>query len=240
MNSLKKFVLVLGAAGGIGKVIVEKLKLDYQIIAVDMNESVSALKEENVCSYCLNLQHFSERMQLEEIIKSLPNLYGVVIATGIMLPGNVTEISEEDWNNTLDTNVTLVFKLMKMTIPYLLKQKYSHIIVIASHIGTVGAYNLSAYCTSKAAIIELVKCVALDYGFEGLIANSISPGFVKTNMLDQAMKQFQTNKNWMFACGGLPKQHIDPEDIAGMVSFLLQQTCMNGENVIIDGGYTVR
>lgn len=141
---------------------------------------------------------------------------------------------------TININVTMVYHLIKLGIPYLVKEKNSHIIVLASHLGTVGAYNLAAYSTSKAAIIELIKCIALDYGDQGVIANCISPGFVKTEMLTSAMKQFATNKKWMFASGGLPKQHINLQDIVGMVSFLLQQTCMNGENVIIDAGYTIR
>lgn len=236
----RKTVLVLGAAGGIGSIIVGKLKRDYRILAVDKNEHVFDLAQGDIHALQLNLQQQNDRQSLKEVLNATPGLYGVVIATGIMIPGSVTELSEEDWSTTIDINVNMVYHLVKLLIPYLVKEKTSHIIALASHLGTVGSYNLAAYSTSKAALIELMKCIALDYGDQGVIVNCISPGFVKTEMLNCAMQRFATSKKWMFVSGGLPKQHIDPQDVAGMVSFLLQQTCMNGENVIIDAGYTVR
>ncbi|WP_449077999.1 SDR family NAD(P)-dependent oxidoreductase [Ruminococcus sp.] len=237
----RKTVLVMGAAGGIGSIIVRMLESYYRILAVDKDPRVFDLaQDENIHVLQLDLQKLDDRQSLKAVLDTIPGLYGAVIATGIMIPGSVMELSEEDWSKTIDINVTMVYHLVKLLIPYLVKEKTSHIIALASHLGTVGSYNLAAYSTSKAAVIELIKCIALDYGDQGVIANCISPGFVKTEMLNCAMRQFATNKKWMFASGGLPKQHIDPQDIAGMVSFLLQQTCMNGENVIIDAGYTVR
>ena len=236
----RKTILLLGAAGGIGRVILQALKNDYAVLAVDQDVHVLELAEPDVTPYQFDLLQPECRQALQKVLEVHENLYGAVIATGCMLPGSITELSDEAWDRTISVNLTMVSRVLKLVIPQLLKQKISHIIALASHLGTVGAYNLSAYCASKAALIELMKCVALDYGDEGLIANCISPGFVKTEMLTHAMGSFAANKKWMFATGGLPKQHIDPNDIANMVHLLLRQTCMNGENIVIDAGYTVR
>lgn len=236
----RKTILLLGAAGGIGRVILKALKNDYAVLAVDQDAHVLELAEPDVTPYQLDLLRPECRQTLQKALEVHDNLYGAVIATGYMLPGSITELSDEAWDQTISVNLTMVSRVLKLVIPQLLKQKTSHIIAMASHLGTVGAYNLSAYCASKAALIELMKCVALDYGDKGLIANCISPGFVKTEMLAHAMGAFAVNKKWMFATGGLPKQHIDPNDIANMVCLLLRQTCMNGENIVIDAGYTVR
>ena len=112
-----------------------------------------------------------------------------------MIPGSITEISHADWAETIEVNLTSVYKICRLLMPYLLKQKHSHVISIASQIGVVGAYNLSAYCASKAALIELMKCISLDFSDQGLCANTISPGFIETDLLKNAISKFATAKS---------------------------------------------
>ncbi len=237
----KKTVIVTGANGGIGRVVVDKLRRDgYECIAVDKEEQVSALEGDGTEVICGDLTSDDIFERLEVVLGRKRRIYGVVFASGIMLPGMVTESGQEDWERTLDVNLTSVFRFTKLLLPYLMQNKPSHVIAIASHLGVVGSYGLTAYSVSKAALIEFVKCVALDYGDAGVMANCISPGFIKTKMLDRAVGRFAGNKKWMFATGGMPKQHIDVEDVANLISFLLTQNSMNGENVVMDAGYSVR
>ena len=141
---------------------------------------------------------------------------------------------------TMNVNLNSVYRLCQLLIPVLLKEKKSHIVILASHLGVVGSYNLSAYSMSKAALIEFAKCLALDFGDKGLMVNSISPAFVNTGMLNHAISKFATSKKWMFATGGLPKQRMNINDIAKVVHMLLEQESINGSNIVIDGAYTAR
>ena len=236
----EKKVIVFGASGGIGKTVVSSLKSEYSVIAVDKSDAVMELEDEKTTVLQLDMEDEAAVDKLQALLDQTSNLYGAVFATGIMIPGSVTELSQEDWDKTVQINLTLIFQYTKLVLPYLMKNKRSHIIMFASHLGVVGSYNLTAYSVTKAALIEFVKCLALDYGDAGVIANSISPGFVKTPMLSKARKSFSTNKKWMFACGGLPKQYMNPLDIANLVMYLLNQESMNGENIVIDGGERAR
>ncbi len=237
----KKTVVVTGASGGIGRVLLDRLWRDgYECVAVDKDGRVLALEKEGVEAICADLTSDDIFERLKAVLEGKQRIYGIVFASGIMLPGKVTETEEDDWEATLEINLTAVFRFTKWLLPYLMQNKPSHVIAVASHLGVVASYDLTAYSVSKAALIEFVKCVALDYGDAGVMANCVSPGFLKTKMLDRAMSRFAGNKKWMFATGGMPKQHIDVEDVANLISFLLTQNSMNGENVVMDAGYSVR
>ncbi|MGI6256708.1 MAG: SDR family NAD(P)-dependent oxidoreductase [Anaerovoracaceae bacterium] len=237
----KKTIAVIGASGGIGREIVGQLiEEGYEIIAVDKDPGVKELEGGGITGLNLDLRSTAAYGRIENELAKREALYGVIFAAGIMIPGKVEEVRMEDWESTMEVNLTSVFRLTQLMLPYLLKNKVSHVITLASHVGVVGSYELTAYSTSKAALIEFTKCLALDYGGQGLMANSISPGFIKTDMLSVAMKRFAVNKQWMFSVGGLPKQYVDVADVVRVVSLLLKQQSMNGENVIIDAGYTVR
>ncbi len=236
-----KTIILLGACGGIAKEILNIIKKNgYKVLVVDVSDSINDLASNNVITIQGDLGNYETLDRIEEALKQLPPLYGIVSAVGIMIPGSVTEISSQDWDKTLSINVTYIMRFLKRMIPTLIKNKKSRVILIASVLGVVGSYNLTAYSVSKAALIELVKCLALDYGDKGMLTNCISPGFVKTQMLEDAMSTLSKNKNWMFSVGGLPKKYVNPLDIAETVLFLLNQSSINGENIIIDAAYSSR
>lgn len=233
-----KSILVVGGMGGIGTKIIEELMSEYQILVADC--------EINSDNEYPNVEYCKVDLTVDEDMISLANkmenyeLYGVIFSAGIMLPGNILELEYDQYLKTMNVNLNSVYRLCQLLIPVLLREKKSHIIMLASHLGVVGSYNLSAYSMSKAALIELAKCLALDFGDKGLMVNSISPAFVNTGMLNSAISKFATSKKWMFATGGLPKQRMNINDIAKVAHMLLEQESMNGSNIVIDGAYTAR
>ncbi|MCB5953731.1 SDR family NAD(P)-dependent oxidoreductase [Enterococcus sp. CWB-B31] len=238
---MKKKILIFGGSGGIGSELVVKLTEKYDVIVFDKNKKKHlAYQRAGIKSFLVDLTEEASKKVVLDYAHQASELYGVIFASGLMIPGSVTELSKEEWLLTMNVNVNLVFEYTKLLLPYLTKHTHAHIIALASHLGVVGTYNMSAYSVSKAAVIELIKCMALDYGDQGVLVNAVSPGFVKTNMLSNAMNQLSKNKKWMFTTGGLPKQYIQNSDIAQAITFILNQTSMTGENIVIDGGYTAR
>ena len=233
-----KAILVVGGMGGIGSKIVEKLMPEYKIIVADRTIS-DENRQDQVDYINVDLTVDNEMVELADKVSGYV-LYGVIFAAGIMLPGNVLELNYDDYIKTMNVNLNSVYRLCQLLIPILLKNKQSHIVMLASHLGVVGSYNLSAYSMSKAALIELAKCLALDFGDKGLLVNCISPAFVDTPMLNSAINKFATSKKWMFATGGLPKQRMNVNDITKVVHMLLEQESMNGCNIVLDGAYTAR
>lgn len=238
---MKKKVLIFGGSGGIGSELVVKLTEKYDVVVFDKNEEKHLEYQlAGIKSFLGDLtEDASKKMVLDYAIQA-GELYGVIFASGLMIPGSVTELRKEEWLLTMNVNLNLVFEYSQLLLPYLSKSAQSHIIALASHLGVVGTYNMSAYSVSKAAVIELVKCMALDYGEQGVLVNTVSPGFVKTNMLSNAMNLLSKNKKWMYTTGGLPKQYIQNSDITQAIIFILSQTSMTGANIVIDGGYTAR
>lgn len=233
-----KTILVVGGMGGIGTKIVEDLMPEYHIVVAD-RVLIDENKFPNVDYYKVDLTVDEEMVEFANKM-SYYELYGIFFAAGIMLPGNVLELDYNSYIKTMNVNLNSVYRLCQLLIPVLLKESKSHIIMLASHLGVVGSYNLSAYSMSKAALIELAKCLALDFGDKGLMVNSISPAFVNTGMLNSAISEFATSKKWMFATGGLPKQRMNINDIVKVAHMLLEQESINGSNIVIDGAYTAR
>lgn len=237
----ERTLILLGACGGIAKSILKLVTQEgYDILAVDISSSIEEIASVNIKTVCGDIKSEKVLAEVDKILREMPPLYGVISTVGIMIPGSLTEISEADFEKTININFTSVVRFLKYVIPKLIQNKNGRIILLASVLGVVGSYNLTAYSVSKAAIIELVKCLALDYGDKGILSNCISPGFVKTQMLEDAMSSLSKNKHWMFAVGGLPKQFVNSSDIATAVLFLLNQSSINGENLIIDAAYSSR
>jgi NAD(P)-dependent dehydrogenase (short-subunit alcohol dehydrogenase family) len=111
----------------------------------------------------------------------------VVASAGIALTGKVTNCNPSDWDRIMSTNLNGVFYLARFTIPELLKTRGTFT-AISSDAGHSGACDYSAYCASKHAVNGLVKCLALDYGSQGVRCNAVCPGFVETPMAEQLLK----------------------------------------------------
>lgn len=238
---MKKSILIFGGSGRIGSELVVKLTEGYEVIVFDKDEAKHLeYQHVGIKSFLIDLTEDESKKVVLDYANQSSELYGVIFASGLMIPGSVTELTKEEWLLTMNVNLNLVFEYSQLLLPYLAKNTQSHIIALSSHLGVVGTYNMSAYSVSKAAVIELVKCMALDYSEQGVLVNAVSPGFVKTNMLTNAMKKLSKNKKWMFTTGGLPKQYVKNSDIAQAIAFILNQTSMTGENIVIDGGYTAR
>ena len=240
-KGMEKSIVVVGGAGGIGRCIVEQLRQEYKIYVLDIKDITTSIEQcDTIIPIVGDILEESTLDLVEEILSKEESFMGIIFSAGIMVPGTVMDTEDDIWQKVLDTNLTSVYKLSKRLLPYLMQHKKSYIIAIASNMAIVGSYGLTAYSVSKAALVELVKCMSLDFGTKGVMVNSISPGFIDTDMLASAKKVFNINRNWMYTTGGLPKQTVDKEDVAKAVEFLLTTHSMNGANIVPDAGYVVR
>lgn len=165
-------------------------------------------------------------------------LTGVATNAGILGLGNVTEISIEEWHTALNTNFNAFFYLCKYAIPHIKKEKGS-IIANASIAAFKSFPNHPIYCASKAALVALVKQMALDYGPE-IRVNAICPGPVDTPLIWDSAKAFENPEKAVDNVkeATLLKRLGMPEDIAKLALFLAsdEASWMTGSAVTIDGG----
>lgn len=151
------------------------------------------------------------------------------------------EISELEWNEVIDVNLTGQFRFTKFAIPYL--QKTSGTIVNVSSDAGLKAYegfNADAYSASKAALVELTKCWALEYSKFKIRVNCVCPGVVNTDMTKPFLK---TEKDKEFMDNDHPLGRIGtPEEIAKSILFLVSNdsSWITGAILAIDGGQSTK
>jgi 3-oxoacyl-[acyl-carrier protein] reductase len=137
---------------------------------------------------------------------------------GIYFPKiSVVDLSEEDWDRTMDINLGSNFLCCKEFVPAMRQQKSGRIISVASGIGHYGMRQFSHYAASKAAIMGFVKSLAREVGPDGITVNAICPGSANTAM----PRQHRTEEEVLERLRATPLPHIlEAEDIAGSIAFL--------------------
>ena len=152
---------------------------------------------------------------------------------------DVVDLPEDEWNRTLNVNLTGSFLVCKHGIPFLRQAGGGSIILTASQMGQVAWPGSTAYCTTKGGILQLVKGIALDHKDENIRCNSISPGGIATDRLLARWGDMETaEKEWgpKHALGRLGQ----PDEIAAGAVFLAsdESSFMTGADLLLDGGYT--
>ena len=151
----------------------------------------------------------------------------------------VEELDVEDWRRALDVNLTSAFLLSKFALPEIRRSGGGNIIIVASQMGSVGWMGQSAYCSTKGALIQLGKVLALDYAKENIRVNTLSPGGVATDrLIDPYGSEPTAQAEWgpMHPVGRLGQA----DEIARGAVFLASDdsTFMTGSDLVMDGGYT--
>ncbi|MGD9501187.1 MAG: SDR family oxidoreductase [Methyloceanibacter sp.] len=145
----------------------------------------------------------------------------------------LAEITPEEWQETLTTNLTAAFLGARSQIPAMLHRGGGSIVFTSSFVGTsVGLPGMAAYGASKAALMGLVKGIAADYAAEGIRANALLPGGVDTEMAGD-----QSSKDWAAGLHAM-KRIAQPDEIAAAALFLASSMAsfVTGSALFVDGG----
>jgi len=241
MNSLKnKNIIVTGASGGIGNSIVEKLNQnDANILATGTRmEKLEELKEKfnniKILKFDIS-QHDKIKDFIENATKELGGSLDCIVNNAGITKDNLTiRMSLEEWSKVININLTSTFLMCKYSIKKMLKNKSGKIINITSVVGHTGNVGQANYTASKAGIVAMSKCLAIEYAKKNINVNCISPGFISTAMTDKVDEKF---KEAIIA--KIPSNRLGkPEDIANAVNFLSsnQSDYINGETLHVNGG----
>jgi NAD(P)-dependent dehydrogenase (short-subunit alcohol dehydrogenase family) len=162
----------------------------------------------------------------------------VNVAAAVTPDGTVETLSLADWNEALAVNLTGAFLMCKYAVPEIRKAGGGTIINIASQLGQIGVGGRAPYTTSKAGLIQLTKCLAIDHAADNIRANSLSPGGVDTARI---LRRFKSREDANRARGpsyllGRPGR---ADEIAAGALFLAsdESSFMTGADLLLDGGY---
>jgi 3-oxoacyl-[acyl-carrier protein] reductase len=226
MRLKNKVAVITGGAQGIGRAIALGMAREgAKIVVADLQsekarsvaDEVKMLGGESL-GFEVNVADESSVKRLaESTFAGFGRIDILVNDAGIYLKSSVVDMSEADWDRTLDINLGGNFLCCRAFVPAMREQKSGRIISMASGIGHYGMKQFSHYAASKAAIIGFVKSLARELGPDGITVNAICPGSANTAM----PRGHRSEEDVMQRLHSTPLPHVlEPEDIAGPILFL--------------------
>tara|TARA_R110000782_G_scaffold6834_3_gene23431 strand:+ start:84 stop:758 length:675 start_codon:yes stop_codon:yes gene_type:complete len=217
-----KTILVTGGTGGIGS-------------------AVAALFDQfkgNVIVTNSKLANFKSNESVTRLLEELPDIDIWVNCAGINTIDELHNIKEEDFDNIMQVNVKAPFLIAKHISKHMKKQQSGKIVNIASIWGEKTISKRLSYTTSKAALIGMTKTLAVELAKYNIQVNTVSPGFTNTKLTNSILTKAQIKK----LVSSVPLGRMaNPDEIARIVMFLCssQNTYITGQNIIVDGGFSV-
>jgi NAD(P)-dependent dehydrogenase (short-subunit alcohol dehydrogenase family) len=241
-----KIALVTGGAAGIGRATATVLAREgAQVVIADINVegAEKAAAEIGAPASALGFDA-TDQQSVQELVAAVIARHGridvihnnaaLVGPDAWFTDGSVIDTSIEMWDRAFATNVRSIFLMCKYALPHMVAAGRGSIVNMASVAGLRGSTALTAYGSSKAAVVGLTRFVAAQHGRQGVRCNAIAPGVIRTQQLLDAVPDLPAQ-----ALAGVASPRVgEPEDIAAMVLFLAsdESAFVNGEVYRVDGG----
>lgn len=242
---MKKTVIVTGGSRGIGAAIVKLLAQEGYNVVLNYNKSeeiAKKMKEEFTNKgYCVEIfkANVSKREEVKKLVEFTLNKFGkidiLVNNAGIAQTKLFTDITDEDWNNMMATNLNSVFYTSQEVAKNMIHNKNGCIINISSIWGLVGSSCEAHYSVAKAGVDAMTKALAKELGPSNIRINSIAPGIIDTDM-----NKYLTDKEIVQIEEEIPLGKIGKvEDIAKCVKWLIEDNYTTGQVISINGGWNI-
>lgn len=244
-----KKALITGASRGIGRAIALAFAKEGASVVLGSRDlaSLQALAAEigNATAVRLDVRDLASIAKAREDVGEIQIL---VNNAGIAKSVKVLAMDDEHWQSHLDVNLTGAFRVTRAFLPPMVAAKWGRVIQIASTAGKVGFAYTAAYCASKHGLIGFTRALALEVATSGVTVNAICPGFVRTDMADEAARNIaqKTGKSEAEATHWLEglspqKRLMEPEEVAAVAVYLATEEArgINGQAINVDGGAVV-
>ena len=232
----KRNIFISGASRGIGKSMAKHFaKSNFNVVGTSRNNFKFENDLENLFPIKLDVTSRNDVKNCFDELKSKNLLPDILINNaGITADQLFLRMSDDDWDNVINTNLTGTFNLTKIFLKNMIKNKFGRIINISSISGLMGNPGQVNYSSSKAALNGFTKSLAKEVGSRNITVNCVAPGFIDTDMTsyigdnerNEILKQIPLNKFGL------------PEDISKLVMFLAsdEASYITGQTISIDGG----
>jgi NAD(P)-dependent dehydrogenase (short-subunit alcohol dehydrogenase family) len=234
--------VVTGGASGVGRSTVDLLRSNgVDVVAIDMAwpADVPDVGAEHITG------DVTDDATWEAAIEAADRLGGpsmLVINAAKLVVGTTLAVPLEDFRAVMEVNVFAAVKALKAVLPSMIARGGGSVVGVASTASLYAEQALAAYSTSKGAILQLIKSIAVDHARQGIRANAVCPGAIDTPFFRQHVdsapdpEAFLREKTERHPSGRI----LQPEDVAQLIWFLLSDASigMNGAAVLIDGGLT--
>ena len=236
MPSQNRIAIVTGGLSGIGRAVAIRLARDGAMVVIGARsgaapELTGALTDEFGARIGFGRLDVRDTDSCAAFVEGVTARHGrvdiLVNAAGVYEEAAVAGHSDSVWNDTIDTNLTGSFKMIRAVMPAMLQQKWGRIVNSASVAAHQGMANNAAYCASKAGLLGLGRCVALEGAAAGVTCNSVSPTWVQTEMLqkfiDDEVAQGAPRAEVVarYEASNPQGKLVQPDEIAALVAYLV-------------------
>lgn len=241
-----KVAIVTGGGSGLGFAIAQKFTANgiYTVIAGRDKEKLSKAKEQ-LGDLCRSIPcDVSDLKSIPAFVENVLSQFGqidiLVNNAGINMKKEFTEVTDEDFQSILTTNVTAVFTLSREVVKHMLTRNAGCIINISSMAAQYGLPKVIAYSASKTAIEGMTRAMAVELSPKGIRVNAIAPGFIYSAMTAKALDSDPERKAKVF--GRTPMGHMgEPEDIGNAALYLASDAAKYVTGIVlpVDGGNSI-
>ncbi|UTV99951.1 SDR family oxidoreductase [Marinomonas rhizomae] len=244
-----KTILITAAGQGIGRASAEAcLKEGAHVIATDINDEALKSLQQDCPTIQTHILDVTDANSIKSFAEQMPNLDGLFNCAGFVHNGTVLDISDENWEFSVNLNVTSMMRMCRAFLPGMLKQAEitgsSSVVNMASMASSIKGFPMrTAYGATKAGVIGLSKGIAADFVKQGIRCNSVCPGTVNTPSLQgriaSAADPVQAQKDFI---ARQPMGRLaEVSDITPIIVYLLsdESAFMTGQSLLVDGGVTI-
>jgi 3-oxoacyl-[acyl-carrier protein] reductase len=249
-NSTAPVAVVTGAANGIGLATAHELgQRGFRVVYADL-DTAGAQKAATDAGQAGVTSHFvgvdiTDSDSVTRMVQSVKLNFGaldvLVNNAGVPAKHASSYITDGEWTQMLDVNLSGAFKCSRAAYPLLLQSKRAAIINMSSIAGLMGMANRAGYGTAKAGLIGLTRVLAVEWAASGIRVNAVAPGYVRTEGFERRMlgatADVAAELERMVPLGRMCR----PKEIAAVVCFLASEDAsyITGQNIVVDGGLSM-
>jgi NAD(P)-dependent dehydrogenase (short-subunit alcohol dehydrogenase family) len=244
-----KVALVTGASKGLGKAMALALSKQGATVALVARDTarLEQVKSEieskggRASTFTADVTKEDQVQGLEsQVASQLGRVQILINNAGINIRKNLIDFSLSEWQSVIDTNLTSVFLMCRAFVPHMKGTGYGRVLNMTSMMSHVSLPQRTAYSSSKAALLGLIKALALELAAEGITVNGISPGPIGTEMNHAIMHNPEANAQFL---ANLPVGRWGTEEEIGeLARFLCSSAAgyITGTDILIDGGWCAK
>ncbi len=245
MDNQKKVALVTGGMGGLGTAICRRLHDAGFLVAATYSPGnaapegwLGAQRDDGYRfrGYKVDVADYADtEWMMQRLLADMGRIDVLVNNAGITRDRSLSKMSQADWSEVMRANLDSVFNVSKQAVEPMMAQRWGRIINISSVNGQKGAFGQTNYAAAKAAMHGFTKAAALELAKHGVTVNTVSPGYLRTKMVEQVPEEVMRER----ILPQIPVGRLgEPAEVAALIAYLSSEEAafVTGANIAINGG----